>query len=168
MTDETVLKLGNLYFPVGAARGISQTIDLVSNGELRRTVNGDLKDITRQQNRKFISSISCSDTESPTIQGIWKGTQLVVECIQPFRQLIDPAGLVGNLIRTPVTGSVFGRAANNDKVLPTSVVGLVATFPTNVVMVEYRPILTMMVSDISEDKDEYGAVEAWSLSLEEV
>ena len=168
MTGETVLKLGDLHFPAGSARGITQTLDLVSNGELRRTVNGDLKDITRQQNRKFSSSINCSDTESPTLQGIWKGTQLVVECIQPFRQLVKPAALVTNLIRTPVTGSVFGRDNTNVKVLPTSVIGLVATFPSNIVMVEYRPILTMMVSDISEDKDEYGAVESWSLSLEEV
>ena len=167
MSDETTLKLGDIYFPVGSARGISQSLEMVSNGDMRRTVNGNLRDLTRTQNRKFESSINASDTESPAVQNLWRGQELVVECIQPFRQSVSPASATATLIRTHVPSTVFGRKADNSIVAVTSVVAFLATFPEPVIMVEFRPILTMLISDISVDKDEYGAIEGWSVDLEE-
>ena len=61
----------------------------------------------------------------------------------------------------------MGRLAANTVVDPVSVVALLATFAVPVVMVEFRPILTMLISDISLDNDEYGAEEGWSIDLEE-
>lgn len=168
MTDETILKLGDIYLQVGSSRGLTQSLALVSNGDLRRTVNGSLIDLTREQQRKFNSTISGSDIAAPAIQDLWRGQELEVECIQPFRQTVFPVSLTATLIRDPVSGSVFGRIADGTKIFPTSVIALVATFAQNVSMVEYRPILTMLVSDISIDNDEYAAQEGWSIDLEEV
>lgn len=168
MTTETNLKLGDLIIPIGAGRGITQNISLVDNGELRRTVNGDLIDLTRDENRKYVSNISASDQKTPSLAGLWKGMQLVVESVAIIRQLVNPAALTATLVRDYVAGTVFGRDINGVKITPTSVVGLLATFPSNVVMVEFCPKLTMLIADISIDTDEYEATQSWDISLEEV
>jgi len=168
MTEETNLKLGDLVIPVGAGRGITQTINLVDNGDLRRTVNGELLDLTRDENRKYESQISANDQKTPSLAGIWKGMQLTVECVAIIRQLVNPANTTATLIRDYVTGTVVGRDINGAKVTPTSVIGLVATFPTNIVMVEWRPKLVMLVSDVQISDDEYEATQSWDISLEEV
>jgi hypothetical protein len=169
MTDDTILKLGDIYFPPGSARGISQSLNLVSNGELLRTVNGTLIDLTRDENRKFTSVISASETASPTLQGLWRGQVITgLECIQPFRQFVAPANTSVTLIRPEVTGSVVGRLSDNTRIDPDTVVAQVATFSQAVVAVEYRPVLDMMVDDITVDNDEYAATEGWSISLVEV
>ena len=168
MTVETNLVLGDLVIPIGSGRGITQTIALVDNGDLRRTVNGTLIDLTRDQNQKYTSNISASDQKTPSLAGIWKGMELVVSCIATIRQLVNPASLTATLIRDYATGSVFGRDINGAKITPTSVVGLLATFPSNVVMVEFYPKLTMLVSDISLNTDEYESSQSWDIDLEEV
>lgn len=168
MTEETNLKLGDIVIPVGAGRGITQNISLVDNGDLRRTVNGTLIDLTRDETRKYTSSVQSSDQKTPSLAGIWKGQELVVECISTIRQLVSPASTSVTLIRDFVTGSVFGRDINGAKVTPSSNVDLAFTFPTNIVMVEWLPKLTMLVADINIDSDEYEATQGWSINLEEV
>lgn len=168
MTDETNLKLGDLIIPTGAGRGITQALSLVDNGQLRRTVNGELIDLTRDQNQKYESTISATDQKTPSLAGVWKGVELEVECVVTIRQLVNPAALTATLIRDYVTGTVFGRDINGVKITPTSVVGLLATFPSNVVMVEFFPKLTMLVSSVSINTDEYEASQGWDISLEEV
>lgn len=169
MSDETVLKIGNIYFPVGSARGISQQLDPIENGELRRTVNAELIDMTRALNRKFRSQISCTDMEVPAFFGLWRGSEVVVECIKRAYQNIWPAADVVTLIRPYVPGSVFGRNQDNVKITPLSIVGDLVTFPaaSNCVSVEFRPILTMLVDETSTNHDEYGAEVGWNISLEE-
>lgn len=168
MTTETNLVLGDLIIPIGSGRGITQSIEPVDNGELRRTVNGTLVDLTRDENRKFKSTISCSDQKTPSLAGIWKGMSLEVSSIALIRQLVSPAALTATLIRDYVVGTVFGRDINGAKITPTSVSGFLATFPFNVVMVEFYPKLTMLVDSISVETDEYGASQSWTIGLEEV
>ncbi len=170
MTDETLLKLGDIVIPAGAGRGITQTVTPIENGSIRRTVNGELIDLTRQESRKYASAISAGDNAgtAPAFAGLWRGQTLVVECIKTIRQTVFPASLSATLIRSPVAGSVVGRDALGAKVNPSSVVDRLATFPSNVVMIEFRPILTMKVLSVNEDVNEYEASETWSLELEEV
>jgi len=168
MTDETNLKIGNLVIPAGSGRGITQSINLVDSGDLRRTVNGTLIDLTRDENRKYTSTISASDQKTPSLAGIWKGMELIIESISTIRQLVNPASNSATMIRDYVVGTVYGRDINGVKILPTSIIGLIANFPSNIVMVEYCPKLTMLVSDISIDSDEYEATQSWTIDLEEV
>lgn len=167
-TNETILTLGDIVIPVGSARGITQTLQPINNGDLRRTVNGSLKDLTRVENRKFESQIRCTDMATPAMAELWKGQTLSIECIQVLNQNVFPAGQAATLIRPPVSGSVVGFDSTGSKVLPTTVIGSDATFPSDVVNIEFRPILTMMVSATSMDTDEYEAEEGWSIDLEEV
>lgn len=168
MTDETNLVLGSLIIPVGAGRGVTQTLAPIDNGDLRRTVNGTLLDMTRTQNRKFTSTIRVSDQSSPTLAGLWKGSDLTVSCVAKLRQLVSPANDVVVLMRTPVEASIIGRDINGDKVALADLTDDTATFADDVVMVEFAPILDMKITNISNDADEYAAQESWELSLEEV
>lgn len=170
MSDETVLVLDGIDFPVGSARGITQSLGIIDNGDLRRTVNGTLTDTTRAVNQKFVSSIKCTDMSAPTLAEIWKGSEIEVQCIAKIRQRVSPADDIVTLTRPPVSGSVSGYTALGAKVEGeiTSDSDVVVEFEEDVVRVEYRPLLVMMVTDKSEDEDEYQASTGWSLELEEV
>lgn len=170
MTDETVLVIGDLFFPVGAGRGITQTLTPLDNGRLRRTVNGQLIDTTRAANRKFSSSITCTDMDSPSLAGVWKGTEFTIECIAELNQLVSPAADTVTLIRNAVPASIFGITAGGDRIAPSSFDDetFEAVFAEDVIAVNFRPILDMRVTDFSIDEDEYGAETAWNLGLEEI
>lgn len=172
MSDETVLVLGTIPLPFGSSRFISQTIQPIDNGDVRRTVNGNLRDMTRVENQKFESQISSTDQATPALAGLWKGNEILVECMKKFRDPVVPAGLAITLIRDPVVVSVFGYvAATCEKILPDTIGGVGnrdITFFSNVDYVEYRPIINFMVLANSINEDEPAAEEGWQIDLEEV
>ena len=138
-----VLTLSGIGVPPYSARGASQTLEPIgSSQQLRRTINGELIDISRAEFRKYRSTISCVDQQPPAIDGVWPGQVLTVGCISELSYLT--AG--GAPARPLVSGS--SRTEGD------------YTF--------YRPSLTMRVVAFSQDTDEYGAAVSWSLQLEEV
>ena len=170
-TEETILTLGDLVIPAGAGRNISQTLQFIDNGDVRRTINGTLTDLTRVVNRKFESQISTIDQATPAITELFKGQAILVECISKLRQNVFPASTTETLIRDPVVSSVLGRDSSGAPINPTIVGGTGnrdITFAVNIVLIEFRPILNMMVLANSINTDEYGASEGWTLDLEEV
>ena len=137
------LTLSGIGVPPYSARGASQTLEPIqASQQLRRTVNGELIDISRPEFRKYRSRISCAEQQPPAVDGVWPGQVVTVGCISELSYLT--AG--GSPARTPVTGSSRTEGAY--------------TF--------YRPSLTMRVVTFSQDTDEYGAETSWSLELEEV
>lgn len=171
MTYETVLKLGSLIIPAGAGRGISQTLKPIDNGDLRRTVNGELTDLTRIQNRKFESQISVTDMSIPTLSGLWKGDVLSIECISKLNELVSPESATHTIQRDPVTDSIKGYDSSGVKVPLLSFGGTGnrdLTFDGNVAYIEFRPILEMMILSMSFNHDEYEAEAGWTIDLEEV
>ena len=171
MTDETILVLGDLEIPAGAGRGITQTLQFIDNGDVRRTVNGNLRDLTRTENRKFESQVSITDQATPAMSELFKGQILLVEFITKLRHNVFPPSTTATLIRDPVVSSVLGRDSACTPITPTIVGGVGnrdITFATPVVMVEFRPILNMMVLASSLNTDEYAAEESWVIDLEEV
>jgi len=138
-----VLTLSGIGVPPWSARGASQTLEPIqASQQLRRTVNGDLIDISRAEFRKYRSRISCADQQPPAVDGVWPGQVVTVGCISELSYLT--AG--GAPSRIPVAGSSRTEGAY--------------TF--------YRPSLTMRVVSFSQDTDEYAAEVSWSLELEEV
>lgn len=130
-----------------ASRGITQTLEpIAAQGALgqtiRRTVNGALIDMTSPIFRKYKSTISCTDYDTPCLDDAWLGQVVTVDCIP---ELSYPTGATRG--RDAVSGSEHGVSGG----------------PTY-----YRPQLTMMVVGISNSFDEYGAQYAWTLSLEEI
>jgi hypothetical protein len=143
MADTTLLVLAEIDIPPYSARGISQTLTPVSGaGNLRRTVNGALVDLSASQFRKYQSAITCSDQDSPALDGVWPGMSLTVDCVTEL--CYKTAG--GSPSRTVVSGS--SRVEGD------------FTF--------FRPRLTMRVVDYRVATDEWGAEIGWSLDLSEI
>jgi hypothetical protein len=126
-----------------SCRGATQTLDPVdASSVLSRTVNGVLVDLSPWQMRKYKTSISCSDTETPALDGVWPGMALTVDCVAELGYLT-----AGNTPqRTVVPGS--SRVAG--------------------AWTYYRPRLEMRVTNYSTSRDEYGAMTTWSLDMEEI
>jgi hypothetical protein len=143
MADTTLLVLAEIDIPPYSARGISQELRPVSGaGNLRRTVNGALVDLSASQFRKYQSAISCSDQVSPSLNGVWPGMTLTVDCVSEL--CYKTAG--GSPSRTVVSGS--SRVEGD------------FTF--------FRPRLVMKVVDYRVSTDEWGAEVGWTMDLMEV
>lgn len=138
----TVLVMAGVGVSPYSARGLKQSlahIDQAAN--LRRTVNGDLKDISFSGFRKYKSTISGTDQNPPSFDGKWPGLTVTVDCIAELSYLTG-----GSPGRTVVSGS-------------SRVEGLFTI---------YRPQLIMKIVAFNQDHDEYGADIGWTLDLEEV
>ncbi len=143
MADTTLLAFSDMDVPPYSARGISQTLTPIAGSvQLKRTVNGELVDISPPAFRKYASSINCTDQQSPAIDGRWPGMEVTVDCVVELGYLTSG----GSPGRPVVSGS--------------SRVDGAFTF--------YRPQITFLIAGFNLSKDEYGATVGWSLDLEEV
>jgi hypothetical protein len=144
VNSHTVLKIRGIGVPPYSARGLKQTLEVIDQAtQLRRTVNGSLKDISFAGFRKYKSEISGSDQQPPNFNGKWPGLQVVVDCIAELAYAQDD----GETPERPVVpGSQFVEGAHTS----------------------YRPRLTMRIVNLSINHDEYGRQVDWSLSLEEI
>jgi hypothetical protein len=65
-----------------AQRGIVMSLTYIDQAKRqRRTINGDLKDVSRAQFRKAAVTIQCSDVESPRLFEVPPGTLVGVVCV---------------------------------------------------------------------------------------
>lgn len=144
MSESTLFNLVGIGMPPYSARGITQTLEPIqTSGQMRRTINGTLEDLGATQFRKYQSSVTCTDMDSPALSGIWPGMTVTVECIP---ELCYPDVTSEGAERTVVSGS--SRSENG--------------------FVWYRPQLTMKVAGFRIGTDEYGASCNWSMDLIEV
>lgn len=128
--------------PPYSARGLSQSFGPIDESvQLLRTVNGDLDDVSVAQFRKFKTTIRGSDQQPPALNGIWPGTEIIVDCIVEIAYETS----TGGPNHTVVEGS--SRVEGD------------YTF--------YRPQLTMRLVNFNVDRDEYGAQVGWQLDLAE-
>jgi hypothetical protein len=78
----TLLEINGIDIPPYASRGLTQTLEPIDQAkQTRRTVNGVLKDISAIQFQKYKSSITCTDQQSPGLDGVWPGLVVVVDCV---------------------------------------------------------------------------------------
>jgi hypothetical protein len=140
--SDTLLEISGMGIAPYSARGLTQTLTPIGAASVqRRTINGALDDLSRDQFRKFASKISCTDQTTPAIDGIWPGMELTVDCVV---ELVAPTG--SPLSRTPVPGSQR----------------MIGAFTA------YRPRLTMRVTNYNASLGEYEGDVQWELDLEEV
>ena len=134
-----------------AARGVTQTLEPIAtvNGDgraagtfIRRDINGFLINMFPVQLRKYQSTVTCRDVETPALDDAWLGQIISVACAAELNYLT--AG--GTPARPEVSGSSYVEGA--------------FTF--------YRPLLTMMVMDIKSSFAEYPHTYSWEIVLQEV
>lgn len=135
--------------PIYSLRGVTQTLGIIVGSKeneqalgtvIRRSINGQLIDLTAPQFRKYGSEITFGDVAMPAIDGAWLGTICEVQCAV---ELGYPEG--GHAQRPEVSGSSRNEAG--------------FTF--------YRPILIMMVYGFTSSFDEWGAEYRSGLRLQE-
>lgn len=142
----TDLQLFSMGVPFYSARGLTQTLTPIASvagnrQNLRRTIGGQLVNITPPQFLKYSTKISGKDQRPPSLDGIWPGSPITVFCIS---YLAYPQG--GTAQRTEVSGSSFLENG----------------------FVFYRPALTCLIINFSDEQGEWTGDDTWQLELEEV
>lgn len=142
MSDDTILVLSGVGITPYSARGLSQTLEPIDTAaNMRRTINGNLRDLSATQFRKYKSTITAKDQSPPALAGAWPGKVVTVDCVV---ELAVAAGTA--LDRTAVPGSTRTEGG----------------------FTYYRPRLIMRVRNYTNALEEWRADYAWSLQLEEV
>lgn len=161
-----------LFFPPGSARGIQSSVEQVYGGDLRRTVNGALVDLTRPQLRKYRLSLTATGQALPDLRGLWRGQLVTVAAPVVWTAyaapgaasiaLERPARAEGWRVLDAVTGEPVAGAT-------LSIDGLTVLLPAGspAVQLEYQPVLNCRVVIASSSGDEWDASATWSLELEE-
>ena len=138
--QSTLLLITPTGLPVYSSRGIRQSYAPV-NADLRRTINGVLKNVMPSQMLKYKSTITCDDMNVPALDGVFPGTSLTINCVFELAYLNG-----GTPQRTVVSGSSR----------------------TDGVFTYYRPQIVFLVRDYEVDVEEWGAKINWRLECEEV
>lgn len=168
--NESNLILGMSGMPPQSARNCIQELSPVTNGEFRKSLNGDLLFLQSHDRKRYKSVISCKDNNSPLIDSIWIGSSITVGCIQNIWQSIEPGKKQLTLMRPAVAGSVC--AVNNFGIpikfeLNDNNVELYKEY-SETIYICFRPWLLMNVIDFCLETNEWGMTGGWKLVLEEI
>ncbi len=149
------------------ARECTQTLALLPQGVLKRTINGNLVYVGRTGHQKYESHISCKDKAVPALSGVWKGTRLKVGCLQWITQIVPPREHPFYLERPAVAVRLFDQ--KGETYPPPKIEGknvlLTPPFPGG--YIAYRPSLMMIVRSYTIETNEWGLSVGWQLDLEE-
>lgn len=140
--QDTLLEIPEIGLPRYSARAIHQTIspiDAASN--LKRTVNGELDDVSYSQFHKLETIISCTDQMAPALDGVMPG---MIITIKSCAELAYKVG--GTPSRTPVTGSE--RTVGD--------------------FVYFRPLLECRITSYNQGHDEWPHDYNWEITAEEI
>lgn len=136
----TISGFGDLLYQ---ARGLTQTLSIIKEANQQEySVNATLVDLSNPIFRKFASKIQCTDINAPPLDGLWPGMTVEVGCAVTLCYL---TGNLGSPSRPQVSGSSYEQGSY--------------TF--------YRPVLTMVVGDLSQHFEEWKADILWELNLRE-
>lgn len=167
-TDLTleIIGHGNALIPF-SSRECTQTLAPISQGVLRRTINGTLVCVSHGGHRKFESTISCKDKAPPAFDGLWKGTLLKVGCIQTMIHMVPKSVEKVQLERDPLSLHLheYGGKIWSVEKLQDRWAGIPSQFPGGFLV--YRPLLNMVVKNYYLETDEWGLTVGWKLELEE-
>jgi hypothetical protein len=72
-TTGTILALSGITLNNYSARQLTLQITPIDPGELAWDANGTLHDLTMTQFRKRKFTVSCTDTDAPVLDDVWKG-----------------------------------------------------------------------------------------------
>ena len=136
----TISGWGQLIFQ---ARDLTQKIEPIkAASQVDRDVNAVAIDLSNPAFRKYQTTITCTDRRPPPFDNFWPGMVVEVSCVTP---LCYPVGNPGSPTREEVHASSITLNG----------------------FVFYLPILTMLVQELSWQKEDWRANSPWSLTLVE-
>ena len=170
MTGETRLVLRRdgaaIPLPLGSSRQLSVSVEPIeASAQLRRTINGELRDLSDPAFRRYRVTLSATDQVPPAIGALWPGDLVDVEV--PY-DLTEPviAG-AATLTRDLADNTEFYAYDAAGLNVPAACAGRELSAP-GAAYVTYRPRLACRVSQRSERAVDRQATSEWSLVLEEV
>ena len=170
---ETLLTLSGIGFPPYSARGCQQTLQLIEQPALRRTVNGELMAVGNPLFQKYRTTIEGADKHPVAMDQLHMGHPVTVGCIQRLWQEVESQTV--HLGRPAVQGSVTVITSTRQPVTFTQVDPRTITLeappdgPTDrKVYVGYCPVLETRLVDFHMVMDEWKHTSLWKLILEEV
>jgi hypothetical protein len=173
--EETIITLSRGGFPPFSARGCKQTIEPISAGEFRRTVQGELKYLSIIGHRKYRSVISCDDRAPFAHEKLWCGEKIGVDCLQPFYQrFVEEDGTLDMTLERPPVDKTLRVMNNFNEKVPYKLIDaqkiILEVKPRigEYFYVRYRPHLKMRVIDFTLHTKEWDLEGGWKLELEEV
>jgi hypothetical protein len=141
---ETLLALSGLGIPLYSARGLTQTVEEADGqSTFERDINNALVDLSPPVEKKLRSTISAEDVEAPAFNGSPKGMLVTVDWVYEFAYLTS-----------------MGTAGATRDVVP----GSERTVDD---WTYYRPRMSMLITNFSGSRNEYGHMTSWTLELEE-
>jgi hypothetical protein len=166
---ETMLTLSVGGFPPLSARGCEQTLSVINDGDMRRTINGTLVLNKNQPIKKYKSIIKCKDKTSLASFGLYPGKDIMVGCIHHLFQ----AGNVGDngLERPFVDGSIQVININRELIpfiIQNKTIHIEQTNNMDPIFISYRPLLSMRVVRYELFTYEWSLESGWELELEEI
>lgn len=167
MTRKSQLRIfkGGVEIPLppGSSRWLDFSMDPIAEAsQIERAIDGSIVDLGSNAFNLYAVVISCSDMRFPAFSNVWPRDVLTIHAPQSLVEYGDAI----TLSRDPVPESVVAYDAENRAVAVT-VNGRSVSAP-GAVYVEYRPILSVMVSGFSRSSREMKASSSWSLSATEV
>lgn len=134
-----------LYYmgqPLYSSRGLTQTYQpIAAANNVSRSINGNAMDLSYEQFHLYSSEITCTDFDSPSLDGVWPGMFISVDCTFELSYITA----LGSPQRNAVAESSVARGD----------------------FTHYRPHMEFVVVDFSVGHDEYQDSYNWRLSLEE-
>lgn len=138
----TLLVIEGVDLPRFSARGLTQTLDHIDQAaSIQRSINGEPIDFSAPQFRKYKSTITCTDQQTPLPDDLWPGAYVTVDCVAELQ--FDPSFGPEHSVVSGSERVDGGRSF-------------------------YRPVLDMIVMTFTTTKDEYQATVGWQIDLEEV
>lgn len=139
----TLLILEERAIPLYAGRNLTVSVKQVDEGKnIKRTVNGKAINLSNPAFRKYEVEIRGSHIWPPSLDGLWVGEELTLALPIDFYNTSTGA-TSGLTAATGSTGSYMGYSM-------------------------YRPVMDVMVTDFSDEFDEWAGDHSWSLTLTQV
>lgn len=179
---ETLLTLSGIGFPPYSARGCQQTLQLIQQPALHRTVNGQLMAVANPLFQKYRTVIEGADKHPPALDNLSMGHPVTVGCIQRLWQEVHNVSTPGAAIDLDTCPSIrLGRPAVEGSIVVINDVRQPIAFtpsdPQTIILtappmgksyVGYSPILDTRLVDFKLAIDEWKHASTWKLVLEEV
>lgn len=168
MESELTINIGG--FPPFSARGCEQELTPIENGEFHRNINGDLIYLGSDTHARYKSTIKCNDKAAIATDGLYRGREIELGCIQRLWQKFEANQTELVLDKIPVAGSLYAYSDDKTEITILKVNGknitLAAPNPGGYLC--YRPLLSMRVVQYSLNTNEWGIKVGWKMECEEI
>ena len=168
MESELTINIGG--FPPFSARGCEQELTPIEQGEFHRNINGDLIYLGADTHAKYKSTIKCDDKAAIATDGLYRGREIELGCIQRLWQKFEANQTELTLDKTPVEGSLYAYCKDQKEIEILKVDGKNVTLvtPNHGGYLCYRPLLCMRVIQYSLKTNEWGIKVGWQMECEEI